>query len=61
MFIHQRFPFPVEFISQELIEKRRAMEAKVKEMNVNKFDWETMIKYNMQVRSPFQIKYFWNF
>jgi len=49
MFTHQRFPFPVEFISQELFERRREMDARVKAENKNQFDWETVIKYNMQV------------
>uniref|UniRef100_A0A915N176 Large ribosomal subunit protein uL16m n=1 Tax=Meloidogyne javanica TaxID=6303 RepID=A0A915N176_MELJA len=44
----QRFPFPIEFVSDELLQRRRDVEVKIKEQNENKFDWETMIKYNMQ-------------
>lgn len=47
--LHQRFRFPLEFISQELIEKRSRIEAEVQKNNENKFDWETLIEYNMQV------------
>jgi hypothetical protein len=49
MYFHQRFPFPVEFVSQELLERRREMEAKIKLANANKFDWNTVLKYDMQV------------
>lgn len=48
MHLHQLVEFPVEFISQEIIERRREIDAKVCEQNQNKFDWETVIKYNMQ-------------
>ncbi|CAK5117976.1 unnamed protein product [Meloidogyne enterolobii] len=44
----QRFPFPIEFVSDELLQRRRDVEVKIKEQNENKFDWDTMIKYNMQ-------------
>jgi len=47
----QRFPFPIEFVSDELLQRRRDVEVKIKEQNENKFDWETMIKYNMQVQN----------
>jgi len=49
MYFHQRFPFPVEFTSQQILDKKRELEAKMTELNRNKFDWDTMIKYNMQV------------
>uniref|UniRef100_A0A914HWV8 Post-GPI attachment to proteins factor 2 n=1 Tax=Globodera rostochiensis TaxID=31243 RepID=A0A914HWV8_GLORO len=48
MHLYLHLPFPVEFVSQELFEKRRELETKVRESNRNKFDWETIIKYNMQ-------------
>uniref|UniRef100_A0A183BT10 Ribosomal_L16 domain-containing protein n=1 Tax=Globodera pallida TaxID=36090 RepID=A0A183BT10_GLOPA len=48
MHLYLHLPFPVEFVSQELFEKRRELETKVRENNRNKFDWETIIKYNMQ-------------
>jgi len=49
----QRFPFPIEFVSDELLQRRRDVEVKIKEQNENKFDWDTMIKYNMQVQNIF--------
>uniref|UniRef100_A0A1I8BJF0 Ribosomal_L16 domain-containing protein n=1 Tax=Meloidogyne hapla TaxID=6305 RepID=A0A1I8BJF0_MELHA len=45
----QRFPFPVEFVSEELLQRRREVDVKIKDQNENKFDWDTVIKYNMQV------------
>ena len=53
----QRFPFPAEFVSEELLQRRREVEGKVKEQNANKFDWDTVIKYNMQVLNIFAAIY----
>ncbi|KAF7634398.1 Ribosomal_L16 domain-containing protein [Meloidogyne graminicola] len=44
----QRFPFPIEFVSEELLQRRHEVEHKIKEQNTNRFDWDTVIKYNMQ-------------
>jgi hypothetical protein len=49
----QRFPFPIEFISEEILQRRREVEIKINEQNTNKFDWGTVIKYNMQVSKFF--------
>ncbi|KAL3120543.1 hypothetical protein niasHT_007835 [Heterodera trifolii] len=48
MHLYLHMPFPVEFVSQELMDKRKELEMKVHANNRNKFDWDTLIKYNMQ-------------
>ncbi|KAH7731806.1 Protein MRPL-16 [Aphelenchoides avenae] len=40
--------FPIEFVSQELLEQRRQQEADIAMYNQNHFDWDNVIKYNMQ-------------
>ncbi|MFH4978987.1 hypothetical protein AB6A40_005696 [Gnathostoma spinigerum] len=48
MYLCERFQFPVEFISHELIVNEEAEEKRISELNLNKFNWENVIKYNMQ-------------
>ena len=43
-----RFKFPVEFISEEILQKQRQEEADIQKYNQNPFNWDTVIKYNMQ-------------
>jgi len=50
-------PFPVEFVSQKLFDLRRELEERIKEQNENKFDWDTVIKYNMQSCRSFISQY----
>lgn len=48
MYLCERFSFPVEFISAEILAERRKEEERIAQLNTNKFNWETVIKYNMQ-------------
>uniref|UniRef100_A0AC34RJH8 Ribosomal protein L10e/L16 domain-containing protein n=1 Tax=Panagrolaimus sp. JU765 TaxID=591449 RepID=A0AC34RJH8_9BILA len=43
-----QFKFPVEFISEEILQKKRQEEADIAKYNMNRFNWDTVIKYNMQ-------------
>uniref|UniRef100_A0A915D539 CWH43-like N-terminal domain-containing protein n=1 Tax=Ditylenchus dipsaci TaxID=166011 RepID=A0A915D539_9BILA len=47
-YFNDRLPYKIEFVSHELLKKRRAMEEKLKVANKNKLGWDTVIKYNMQ-------------
>ncbi len=44
---HFRF-VQLEFVSQKLLEERRQLEPELERSNLNKFSWETVVKYNMQ-------------
>uniref|UniRef100_A0A915PRG8 39S ribosomal protein L16, mitochondrial n=1 Tax=Setaria digitata TaxID=48799 RepID=A0A915PRG8_9BILA len=48
MHLCERFRFPVEFVSEKILEEKKLQEKKVEEMNVNKFNWDLALKYNMQ-------------
>ncbi|KAK6102375.1 Ribosomal protein L16p/L10e family protein [Brugia pahangi] len=48
MYLCERFRFPVEFISEKILEEKKLQEKKIEEMNVNKFNWDLALKYNMQ-------------
>ncbi|VDN06471.1 unnamed protein product, partial [Thelazia callipaeda] len=48
MYLCERFRFPVEFVSEKILVERRLQEKKVEEMNINQFNWELALKYNMQ-------------
>lgn len=48
MYLCERFRFPVEFISEKILEERKLQEKKIEEINVNKFNWDLALKYNMQ-------------
>uniref|UniRef100_A0A1I7Y6Q0 Large ribosomal subunit protein uL16m n=1 Tax=Steinernema glaseri TaxID=37863 RepID=A0A1I7Y6Q0_9BILA len=48
MYLCERFSFPAEFVSEEILQERRREEAAIRANNTNKFDWDTVIKYNMQ-------------
>uniref|UniRef100_A0A7E4W126 Large ribosomal subunit protein uL16m n=1 Tax=Panagrellus redivivus TaxID=6233 RepID=A0A7E4W126_PANRE len=43
-----RFKFPVEFISEEMLQEKRQKEAEIARHNQNLFNWDNVIKYNMQ-------------
>uniref|UniRef100_A0A914DKV0 Large ribosomal subunit protein uL16m n=1 Tax=Acrobeloides nanus TaxID=290746 RepID=A0A914DKV0_9BILA len=51
------FGFPVEFISQRILEERKKEDEEVQQLNKNKFNWETAIKWNMQNCSNFLSDY----
>lgn len=40
--------FPLEFVSHEILDQRRQMEADIAQYNQNPFNWDNVIKYNMQ-------------
>uniref|UniRef100_A0AC34GPW0 Large ribosomal subunit protein uL16m n=1 Tax=Panagrolaimus sp. ES5 TaxID=591445 RepID=A0AC34GPW0_9BILA len=42
------FKMPVEFVSEEILQERRQKEADIAQYNQNKFNWDNVIKYNMQ-------------
>lgn len=48
LYLCERFSFPVEFVSEELLAERRAVEREIAEHNQNPFNWDRLIKYNMQ-------------
>ncbi|KAK0414494.1 hypothetical protein QR680_011463 [Steinernema hermaphroditum] len=48
MYLCERFSFPAEFVSEEILQERRQEEARIRANNTNKFDWDKVIKYNMQ-------------
>lgn len=50
-------PFPVEFVSEEILTARRQREADIKKYNQNPFDWETVMKWNMQNCSSWLSQY----
>uniref|UniRef100_A0AC35TSW1 39S ribosomal protein L16, mitochondrial n=1 Tax=Rhabditophanes sp. KR3021 TaxID=114890 RepID=A0AC35TSW1_9BILA len=47
-YIAERFAFPVEFVSSQILADRRQREKEIEEGNQNKFEWENVIKWNMQ-------------
>uniref|UniRef100_A0A0N5BVS7 Large ribosomal subunit protein uL16m n=1 Tax=Strongyloides papillosus TaxID=174720 RepID=A0A0N5BVS7_STREA len=47
-YIAERFTFPVEFVSYDMLEERRRNEQEIIEKNQNKFSWDNVIKWNMQ-------------
>ncbi|VDD90461.1 unnamed protein product [Enterobius vermicularis] len=48
LYLCERFKFPVEFISADILAKRREEEKRIAELNTNQFNWEMVMKYNMQ-------------
>uniref|UniRef100_A0A0M3KI15 Large ribosomal subunit protein uL16m n=1 Tax=Anisakis simplex TaxID=6269 RepID=A0A0M3KI15_ANISI len=48
MYLCERFSFTVEFVSAEILAERRREEQRIAQLNVNRFNWDTVIKYNMQ-------------
>ncbi|VDK80413.1 unnamed protein product [Onchocerca ochengi] len=48
MYLCERFRFPVEFVSEKILEEKKLQEKKIEELNVNKFNWDLALKYNMQ-------------
>uniref|UniRef100_A0A0K0DWQ9 Large ribosomal subunit protein uL16m n=1 Tax=Strongyloides stercoralis TaxID=6248 RepID=A0A0K0DWQ9_STRER len=47
-YIAERFAFPVEFVSHDMLIERRKREQEIIEKNQNKFSWDNVIKWNMQ-------------
>ncbi|PAV63254.1 hypothetical protein WR25_21548 [Diploscapter pachys] len=41
-------PFPTEFVTHEMLLERRAKEEDIEKHNQNPFDWDRLLKYNMQ-------------
>ncbi|CAJ0918576.1 unnamed protein product, partial [Mesorhabditis belari] len=48
LYLCERFKFPVEFVSQKILEERRVKEDFIQRHNQNRFNWDIMMKYNMQ-------------
>ncbi|ETN77238.1 hypothetical protein RB195_011100 [Necator americanus] len=48
LYLCERFSFPVEFVSERILAERRAAEKEIAEHNQNPFNWERVLKYNMQ-------------
>uniref|UniRef100_F1LCW8 Large ribosomal subunit protein uL16m n=1 Tax=Ascaris suum TaxID=6253 RepID=F1LCW8_ASCSU len=48
MYLCERFAFTAEFVSAAILAERKEEEKRIAEMNVNPFNWDTVIKYNMQ-------------
>ncbi|VDN21025.1 unnamed protein product [Gongylonema pulchrum] len=48
MYLCERFKFPVEFVSEKILQERKLEEKEIERINVNKFNWELALKYNMQ-------------
>jgi hypothetical protein len=46
--IPEFIPFPIEFVSEEILQKRREEEREIELHNQNRFNWDMVIKYNMQ-------------
>lgn len=47
-YIAERFEFPAEFVSHDMLMERRRREQEIIEKNQNKFTWDNVIKWNMQ-------------
>ncbi|CAI4221083.1 unnamed protein product [Auanema sp. JU1783] len=47
-YLCDRFQFPVEFVSQRMLTERRENEKEIEKHNKNPFNWDKVIKYNMQ-------------
>ncbi|GMR41809.1 hypothetical protein PMAYCL1PPCAC_12004 [Pristionchus mayeri] len=56
-YLCERFSFPVEFVSQRILDQRRAEQDLVTKCNQNPFNWETVMKYNMQNCSSWLSEY----
>uniref|UniRef100_A0A1I7T2H0 Large ribosomal subunit protein uL16m n=1 Tax=Caenorhabditis tropicalis TaxID=1561998 RepID=A0A1I7T2H0_9PELO len=48
LYLCERFSFPVEFVSETLLAERRRKAEETRMMNKNVFNWDHVIKYNMQ-------------
>ncbi|CAI5444680.1 unnamed protein product [Caenorhabditis angaria] len=48
LYLCERFSFPVEFVSETILAERRRKEEEIQNMNKNRFEWDNVIKYNMQ-------------
>lgn len=48
LYLCERFSFPVEFVSEKILAERRAAEKEINEHNQNPFNWDRVLKYNMQ-------------
>ncbi|KJH50232.1 ribosomal protein L16 [Dictyocaulus viviparus] len=61
LYLCERFNFPVEYVSEKILSERRANEKEIAEHNLNPFDWDRVIKYNMQNcnswLSPYDIRW----
>lgn len=47
-YLCESLSFQAEFVSEEIFEKRRANEKLIEAINVNEFNWDLALKYNMQ-------------
>jgi len=41
-------PMKAEFVSAEILKERREEEEYIRRENINRFDWDTVMRYNMQ-------------
>ena len=41
-------PFPIEFVSEKILQQRRDEARDIERYNKNHFDWDRVIKWNMQ-------------
>lgn len=41
-------PMPTEFVSEEILQERRKREADIEKYNMNKFNFDRIIRWNMQ-------------
>ncbi|WKY01989.1 hypothetical protein Q1695_015753 [Nippostrongylus brasiliensis] len=48
LYLCERFSFPVEYVSEDILARRRAAEKEIAEHNQNPYNWDRVIKYNMQ-------------
>ncbi|EYC10878.1 hypothetical protein Y032_0053g2348 [Ancylostoma ceylanicum] len=48
LYLCERFSFPVEFVSEKILAERREAEKEIAEHNQNPFNWDRVLKYNMQ-------------
>ncbi|KAI1721494.1 ribosomal protein l16p/L10e domain-containing protein [Ditylenchus destructor] len=46
--LYNRYPFRLECVSHELLERRKAIDERVANENENPLSWEKVIRYNMQ-------------
>lgn len=48
MYLCERFRFPVEFVSEKILWEKKLLEKRIEALNINKFNWDIVLKYNMQ-------------
>uniref|UniRef100_A0A0N4ZG77 Large ribosomal subunit protein uL16m n=1 Tax=Parastrongyloides trichosuri TaxID=131310 RepID=A0A0N4ZG77_PARTI len=47
-YIAERFAFPVEFVTYDMLMERQRREKEIIEKNQNKYSWDNVIRWNMQ-------------